>query len=562
MPPAFSTPAVAPSVWSSDRAAARPWLRAAATVAIAAVLSAGVALRMTRLEQIPGLNGDEAWYGVWALDFLANREVPWRTPTGNPVNVLFLAPQALLHAAAPRSVTLLRSVAVVSGLLAVAVNFLLARRTLGTPGAWMSTLLLAALPINVAYSRFAWDACQTVLTVVAVVHLSLLAAVATRRAGWAWCAVGIAMFAACLVHPTNVFVLPIPLAAAGWRYRGWLTGHLAWKRRTGVLATVAGGLLIGAIIASPGLGRLTYKAAARSVVPEQYALFGRNVARLFSGLSVYRYIAGARLPVEEIQANSLADWHWSDAAAAGVLLALVLAWKRPRTQDDSRDGALAVLTSGGALTLAGFFLIAGPESIEPHYERYGLCLIAPVTLWSAAVLARMVGACPGARVAVWSTVLAICLALEFDFSQNYLRFLETTGGQSHATFRCGEVEPKLAAIRAAVAKASPQRPITLVTGGWWTYWPARYLTAGASGVVVHDFRQPLNWRDERGRFPADAVILELADDAARNETCRRLLAAGVPFEEQSFGDFSGRPAVSLIRPLQPDCADAAAAKQR
>jgi hypothetical protein len=35
------------------------------------------------------------------------------------------------------------------------------------------------------------------------------------------------------------------------------------------------------------------------------------------------------------------------------------------------------LVAGWAIMLGGFYLVAGPQSIAPHYERYGLCLIAP-----------------------------------------------------------------------------------------------------------------------------------------------------------------------------------------
>ena len=39
----------------------------------------------------------------------------------------------------------------------------------------VSTVVLAVLPINIAYSRFGWDSSQSLLFTLPVVHLSLLA---------------------------------------------------------------------------------------------------------------------------------------------------------------------------------------------------------------------------------------------------------------------------------------------------------------------------------------------------------------------------------------------------
>lgn len=542
--------ATAPLRWSSDHAALRPWLRRLATFAAACAVVTAVALRTVDLGQLPGLNGDEAWYGAWAVDFLAGNEVPWRTPTGNLVNLLFLGPQVLLHAVAPRGVTLLRSVAVASGLLAVALNYFLARRTLGQQAAWLSTLMLMSLPINVVYSRFAWDACQTVLAVVLLMHLSLGAHQAQRRVACWWAAVGLALLAACWVHPTNVFTAPVPLAAAAVRYKSQIGHFLRTKQRFfGVVAGLLA-ILFGACFASASLSQVAAKAASRSVVPAQYSLFGRNVLRLFSGLSVYRYVAGARLPDNAQLANTLGDWHWTDAAAASAALALFIAWRQTKSHKSPADPTLAILTLGGAGTVAGFFLVAGPESIEPHYERYGLCLVAPVVLWSSLVLSRWVEL-RGRESLVGALTLTVCLALQLDTYQNYLQHLNTTGGQSHATFLCGPVEPKLAALENAMADATLEHPVLLVTSQWWNYWPARYLACGRPGVAVHDFRLPPPLSAGQAGSLSDGarpVFVEFTADPARQRVCQDLLAAGKSFDEQQFADFAGRPAVSLIRP--------------
>ena len=92
--------------------------------ALALVLAA-VWLRGQALGNIPGVNGDEAWYGVEAWRMLHGQAAGWHTPTGNPLNPLLVGPLALLHLWLPPSIVLLRSVALASGLAALAVNWLL-----------------------------------------------------------------------------------------------------------------------------------------------------------------------------------------------------------------------------------------------------------------------------------------------------------------------------------------------------------------------------------------------------------------------------------------------------
>ncbi len=126
-----------------------------------AIVATAVFLRIWKLGNIPGINGDEAQYGVYAIQWLRGERIPLTTNTGNPINLLFMGPQIVLHALWPASFTLLRVTPVLSGLIALAANFILARRFFGGRTAIVSTLVLAVLPINIAHSRFAWDSYQS-----------------------------------------------------------------------------------------------------------------------------------------------------------------------------------------------------------------------------------------------------------------------------------------------------------------------------------------------------------------------------------------------------------------
>ncbi len=176
---------------------------------VAALAGVALFLRTWHLGNIPGINGDEAWSGVQAVRLVHGEAIAWRTPTGNPVNVFFLLPLAALHAVFPPSFVLLRSVALASGVAALVANYWLCRRVFDLPTAIVSTLLLAVLPINVAYSRFAWDASQSLLATLPVLYLPLWVLRGSRRPRLLSVAAVMALLAAVWVHPTNVFAAPL-----------------------------------------------------------------------------------------------------------------------------------------------------------------------------------------------------------------------------------------------------------------------------------------------------------------------------------------------------------------
>src|SRR5262245_15956609 len=95
---------------------------------------------------MPGIDGDEGWWGVQAMRWLHGQPFERQTTSGNRIDMLLLAPLGLAHALAPPSFTLLRAVPSVLNLIALAIGFLLVRRIYGSPTAWIQTVALAVLP--------------------------------------------------------------------------------------------------------------------------------------------------------------------------------------------------------------------------------------------------------------------------------------------------------------------------------------------------------------------------------------------------------------------------------
>lgn len=446
--------------------------------------------RCRSLENIPGTNGDEAWYGVKALRLLWGQEFCLQTPTRNPMNPFFYGPIVLLHTCFPPSIRLLRSVALVSGLAALAINWVLCRRVFDRRTAHLSTVILALLPINIAYSRFAWDTSQTLASTLVVLYCSL-AAVRFRRHRGRWLAAAvIAEIAAVLVHPTNIILGSVIVVAVGLRLRPRDLRPSVWKqvlsRRTvGFAAMIVAVLLLWTINVTktrgPSQVGKRFSSLEELVDPKGVPNFAVLYPRLLSGGTIYRYIAGSQSwlqwPNREDADGPGIDvvlfWCLLAAAIVGVLK------RRPNGRIRWEDRALV---SAWGLTVVAFWLLAGPRALVPGVERSSLCLLAPTVILAARGASRLHTVSPAA----WRSSLAIAVLAGWfvlaDFREHYFGLIERTGGRSEQTFRTAEVEPKQAALQIILEH---RRPGTtwIVVSEWWNYWPIEYFA-----MVEEDIR--------------------------------------------------------------------------
>jgi len=512
--------------------------------AIACLLGVAVFFRVWQLASVPGVNGDEAWSGVQATRLVHGEPIAWRTPSGNPVNVFFLLPLAALQAMFSPSFALLRSVAVISGLAAIAVNWWLCRRAYDTRTAVVSTLLVALLPINIAYSRFAWDSSQTLLFTLLVMYLPLIW---IRRwpgsRGWLVGA-AVAFAAAAVVHPTNIFTAPLVAVPIVYARRRWLLARLR-----GTVTSDRPIVLVGIVLAS---ALLTYSGwtlvshfAARIPQPGQLWDFLGLYLRLLSGATTYEYITAAAsaggLPGSIPQFVNLLMLLLATLAFAG--------WFQRLSHDD--DDVDVCLVAGWLLVTLGFAFVAGPQSLAPHLERYGICLVAPAVL----VLARGLGWWiePArsnhrfARLALLS--VAYCFLVSFALA--YFHVSHVTGGLSHRAFRTAAVEPKQAALERIVAQRATGAGTEIIAPEWWLYWPLAYLAYGEDRVRVRGLDGPWDARALTRQDPhaadTDTWHVEFANTWAEALLVYRLQQQGNFQSREFIPDYAGTPLISLIR---------------
>lgn len=522
-----------------------------------ALLAVAAWFRLRLLGNMPGVNGDEAWYGVQALEWLRGGHYLLRTPSALPVNPLFFGPLVLVHTLAEPSFGLLRSVAVGAGLATLLINYLLARWVWDRPTAVLSTLVLAVLPVNIVYSRLAWDACLSVAATLAVLYVSIAAVQRPARAGALVTAGAALLCLAALVHPTNLVAGALWLPAA-WIVRGpgirqWRSSLTATRgRRLAVLAAALGALVL--IVAVGGMlwqNPRVRKAASSRIervlhwTNPQYAarsleLAAIRYARLLDGGTVYRFTAGSTSVWEWPASDEEEGWGADVFVVWGLLGAAAwFVWSSARRARRPEDMVLLV---GWALQLAGFLAMAGVDGLRPHYERYALSLSAPpvallargAMLALAARPAMLYGAAVAASVFGW-LVLG-------DFQRSFFAFIAQTGGRSHMAFVTGPEDPKQAAVEFLRADAQAHGPCLAVASEWWSYWPMRYLALPHPGVRV------IQAGGETSDFPAMLAkgrvwFVELSPQ----ESPPRALPQFKTLQHQVFRDYAGRPAVHAVR---------------
>jgi hypothetical protein len=512
----------------------------------AALLVIGASFRVLHLSWMPGVNGDEGWWGVWALAWLAGQPYEGYTTSGNPIDLLFLIPIAILHGYASPSFLLLRTVAAGVNLLALPVGFLLGRRVFGTTTAWLYTIGIAVLPTAIAHSRIAQDPSQTVFWTSIVIFLSLLGWKEQRHA-WRYALCAMAVFPLALwTHPTNIFIGPflvLPLAA-------WLQPMLPASRngRLTLAAATAGFVAVMVLAAWFALTKLSGSnnllarpwlsiAAARLVNIGDWFELAANGARLFNGVTIYHYFSGAR-------PHTLAF----DAAFVVIVAALLSAFALRRAVSRLDYGLLFAC----AATWLAFYFIAGPQALRPHAERWGLCLIVPSMLVLARGLTLWMESRPDWRAALLGFAAVVAAALLGTFYVNYFHAFATTGGRGHLTYVTAPIEPKRQALEHILARNVDEAPVVIVTHQWWLYWPIRYLASNHAEVTVHmrkpgepepDFSAPLS----RGRVYA----VEFVDTPELAATLESIRARELRATPTTIADASGRGVIEVLE-IAPD----------
>ncbi len=550
-------------------------------VCIAALLGVAVFFRFWKLGTVTGLNGDEAWFGIEAMRYWRGNTLTWHTPTYNALNPFWCGPLFALHRWFPPSIELLRALAVVSGCLALPVNWWLCRRTFDSATAWASTVLLAVLPVNIAYSRLATDPAQSLLATLPLLYLPLLAIREPQRSV-RWLLLSLPFLAAAIwVHPTNglcAFFLPA-VALYRWKAR-WQrrpTPATGAKARPLVLLALGSAFVVALWLLWTQI--LTPETAPLpSFSPTQALLLARDLGRLLSGVTIYRYFAGSCsqgmppfgsgignsiVPPTLPDSQWMRDILWTDAAtiACGIIVLMVLLRriKAARSEAFSVEAALLLML---IVALVPFYRGVGHVALAPGRERYALWMIAPIALIFARGLIILREDCKSQRTqqAVSALALVIAWSLLAGFYNAYFAWFERTGGTSAPTYRTAQQEPKLAALRHVLAwqkQNAPHAPVWIVGSTWWNFQSLTYLAFKEPGVRVVPHRAGHAWMLKQAAVESQSYetalregrvwFIGFAGSSESRQFMQQLRARRFSWDEVISNDNGGKPLMLILR---------------
>lgn len=485
------------------------------------ILIISVLFRIVALDHIPGINGDEAFYGVNVLNALERGRFLDHTPSGNILNPFYSGLLFVLQSFLPVSFWTLRLPALLTGLLLLPTTFYLTRGMFGREVALWATLLTAALPVNIAYARMGWDPSQITLIAVIVIYCVL-----EKK----WILFVFALVSAYLIHPTNIFLIPLALLFPAFSF---LKRSYDSHPMKAVFFCILAVIFIFAAIAfiywqSPFVFKnMQIGIFRRAQSPDAFGMFFLDYARLFSGTTIYKYVCGSGYSSQAF---------WIDVVLTCGFLSLFFYGvnKFFRCKNWKAYGLLL----GLVVTLVFFYLVAGNYAIRPHRERFSMFLVMPTILVISLTLADWFR---GRQMWGRWLVIALCWLLLASFATNYFFYMLRTGGTSHYTFMTGEREPKKASWDAIVRDSAGQSASVLVSQ-WFNYNPIAYLARPQGHLRVQrfyssgDLESRVLERSYIVTFPRDVL-----DQLVRERYLQRVTRSW------AIRDFSGRIVHNVYR---------------
>jgi hypothetical protein len=355
-------------------------------VALVLLFAAALWLRITSLEALPLLDGDEAWHAIQLSKMVRGEPFATQTPTGIPLSPFHAVLELPLLLLFKSSLGILRIPTVITGILAVLWTYRLGTRMLDRTTGLIAATLLACLPVAIIYSRTGYESAHTPL------YTLLLIDLASREK-----VLGLVVLLslAYFVHPMNIFILPVLLAV--------LLGQ-SLKRGPGSLAKEWRSLLIRMIAVSSVVLAIGLYTLRRPIVHWMSSVHQAGIQGRHDPLHFLAFYGRLFLGVGH-EPRPVRDWCFWMA----VLVALAFGL-RPLIRNRQWDRVallFGLLTSLGALLLVG-----GSEIIRPPATRYGLYLVVPSVLaFACLVNGLLIPATNPWRIAARSLQFASLLAL-------------------------------------------------------------------------------------------------------------------------------------------------------
>ena len=509
--------------------------------AVLFVFLLGIAYRLYSLYNLPGLNSDEAEWSNKMLAVHLGEPWSWRTPFGKILNPGLCIPLWILTGLFAPDIWIIKFPAVASGLLLIGLSYPLIRRAFDERVALTTTLLLTASPMAIGYSRIGWDPCQSTLACLLAIGAVYRQDLRFRKRliygaiAFSW---------ACVIHPTNVFLLPVLAAPIGVSL--FRLAHLRWTMRQPqpksvlrVMALIFGFLILASIavkafelvaggwtsVSSNDLKIYLYRLTSYSEWRDYWVQFGR----LISGINLMLYVVG----MYSYFTVAVHDWAFRFFFLSVILPGTFLLIKNRRNRE-------LTLLAGFAVALVAFESRASSGAMIPALERYSQWLLVPCMVYYGACLREIAETL---RKPSWVLpfLVTLCGLQLWSVQKNYFEDLLKYGGRNHWTFFTGPEEPKRAAYQAIRADSREKLSVVVWAEDFWSAEALRFFSHRQKEWVIRSSppgdELNLNWVLQELNFGQYIVGFQNGP----THFMVQKIPAGYPLQDWVFNAFDGRP---------------------
>lgn len=411
-------------------------------------------LRIIWLENIPGINADEAWYGIIALNIINGDFSQLVTPSGNLLNPFYILPVIVLHILFAPSFLLLRVASLMSGILLIIFAYFTIKDIQNKKMALVVALMIAILPLNIAYSRFGWDTSQSVLISCVVIYALLKPK---------WILLVFSTLAAVMIHPTNIGLFIFSLLYI-FISKFSKAQYSKEKKVLSILISSIVLLILTTIIyispLSNWLPRIT-DVISRMINIQEMGDFLFNFTRLITGGIVYEYITGMKSSLY----TSVLDTIFTISFVFMMAFLIFRSYKVNNVRVFSFSCSFVLMLGIWYVSFSSF-------PLQPGFERYSLFLLYPFVVCVGYFLQMISDYINYKKLIIGSLVVGNLMML--GFIKNYFIQIYDTGGQSQPTFRTNYIEPKKMVFN-KINEEKNKNKVSVIASQWWNAQPLMYL---------------------------------------------------------------------------------------
>jgi hypothetical protein len=476
----------------------KPRLLLAAGLAI--LFAAALWLRVSSLGAFPWHNADESYYGVQTAHLLRGEAFAVRTMNHNIINPFLIALQGPFHLVSRPSVWVLRAPAVICGILAVILTYVIGVRVLDRGTAQIATVLMATLPCAIYQSRVGLEMSQLPLFSLVVIAFAL------RGHGPGLL---VSFLASMLVHPPAIFLIPIALPIFLVQLYRKGEDDPVRRRRMFIGSTVVSLVVVAAVSVV-----IFNHPMAQVYLARRPPLNWRNFLDGYERVLFFLY--------DGISMRSMRLHRW---IFRGLFLTLLVLGTGRLVRH--RQWERLALIAGLASSLVVFHFVAGPRMLRVYgTHRYGVVFIVPTILVFSCLMQALLPApspdgSPGRAMSRVPLAVALVLgwALLLSVKLNQFDPILTGLGESLWTFQSDgedEFEGALSLIlresaRTRAGEDPAAKPTRIIAQDYWVLMPLAYLSGSSKDLEVDRLIDDEEWGRDSVENITRAKRRELGD---------------------------------------------------